>query len=113
MFLSSYYDIAQVCVFCGYSFDDDNQILRRDEITDIKIIRTEALTNHYGQLITLNNSISCQCVLASGNSGGPLMQNGKVIGMLIRGVDYRNGYHECTFIKAYYIIQKIEENKHI
>ena len=112
LILSSFYEQTQVCEFFGYSFDDENRFLRRDEISDIKIIRTEALTNHYGQIITLNNCMSCQCSLVSGNSGGPLMQNGKVIGMLIRGVDYRNGYHECTFIKACYILQKIEK-KHI
>ena len=76
-----------------------------DYLSNIYIFRDVAVNSLNEKLI---NCISCGCQLKYTNSGGPLLQNNKIIGMLIRGLIHFGKYHEGIFIKASYIRQTIE-----
>ena len=104
-----YKDIC--CQYCGYSYDEEQGLLIIDKETDIRISRDEALTNHYGRCIPLHNCFSCYIDLKPGNSGGPLFQNSKIIGILLRGDVYHGKCIECKFLKAGYIKQVIEDRQ--
>lgn len=111
LILSPEYDKNTSCKFWGYSLDEDDFHISKDYVSDIEIYRDVALNRNYERLA---NCFSCKCELKHTNSGGPLFQNGKVIGMVIRCIDYLDksnnvAYHECVFIKAESIIHDINE----
>lgn len=115
LILSSEYDKNMSCEFFGYSLDKDDSHISKDYVSDIEIYRDVALDGNYERLA---NCFSCKCELKHTNSGGPLFQNGKVIGMIIRCIDYLDksdnvAYHECVFIKAESIIHDINEMRNI
>jgi hypothetical protein len=104
--LSSNFDKKSTCEFMAYSLNDDNTTISMDYIDDIEVYRNVALDSNYNQLI---NCLSCKYELKHTNSGGPLFQQGGIIGMLIRGIDHYGGFHESVFIKSSYIKLMIEK----
>lgn len=109
--LSSEYDINMPCEFWGYSAENDDMPLSKDYMSNIMIYRNNALDSNYERL---DNCFSCKCELKHTNSGGPLFQNGKVIGMIIRCIDHYGKshkivFHESVFIKAQSIIKDIQD----
>lgn len=108
--LSSCFNLEDRCVFWGYSFDEVSKTANKNVVEIERVFRSDALTNHYGKLITQKNCLSCLCNLVPGNSGGVLMQNNQIIGMLIKGFDYNNGSQERSFIKSDYIMKAIDKS---
>lgn len=111
LILSSEYDKNESCEFFAYSSDEDDPHISKDYVSDIEIFREVALD---GNCERLTNCFSCKCELKHTNSGGPLFQNGKVIGMLISCIDHHGEsnkvvFYECVFIKAESIIHDINE----
>ena len=111
LILSSEYDKNMSCEFFGYSSDENDSHISKDYVSDIEIFRDVALDGNYERLV---NCFSCKCELKHTNSGGPLFQNGKVIGMLIRCIDHfgeshKIVFHESVFIKAQSIIKDIQD----
>lgn len=103
------YDLKQDCEYLGYNMDTDNNTLVKEKYLLGNIFRQNALTSHYSQFIELSNCMTCKYELAPGNSGGPIFQKNKIIGMLIRGLKYKKGINECVFVKSSHIIQAIKE----
>lgn len=104
--MSSDYDQNKTCEFRAYSLNDDNTTTSKDYKNDIKIFRDIATDSNHNELV---NCFSCKCKLKHTNSGGPLFQGGKIIGMLIRRIDYYGGFCESVFIKTDYIKQYIKK----
>lgn len=111
LLLSEDYDKDTCCQYYGYSYDEKHKMLIKDRASGIRINRDEALTNHYGRYIPLHNCISCYYELKPGNSGGPLFQDNKIVGILLQGDMYHGKCIECKFLKAGYIKQIIEEKQ--
>jgi len=108
--LSPYFNQEDKCIFWGYSFDEVRKIVNKNIVEIERVFRSDALTNHYGKLVTQKNCLSCLCNLVPGNSGGVLIQNNQIIGMLIKGFDYNNESQERSFIKSDYIIKAIDNS---
>jgi hypothetical protein len=110
LFLSEDYNKDICCQYYGYSYDEKRRMIIVDKEPEIKISRDEALTKHYGQYIPLHNCLSCYSDLRPGNSGGPLFQNGNIIGMLLQGDIYHEKCIECKFLKASYVMKAIVQS---
>lgn len=106
--LSAEYNKSEACHFYAYSYNEDTRSIVIDQARDLNINHNNAWTNHYGKIIPLYNCISCYCELNPGNSGGPLFQNGIIIGMLLQGNLYHEKCIECKFLKGSYIKEAIE-----
>lgn len=109
--LSSMYDKSQNCELCAYVLDEsqglDNKTerIREDYYSDIYISR-DISTDSIGR--RLYNCFSCDYKFKHTNSGSPLLQNGNIVGLLIKELCHFGKYNEGIFIKARHIIQAIE-----
>lgn len=106
--LSPRFDMKVKCEYWGY-----NQIEETDPVTDIHVSANRVLldiglvkTEDY-RAKELVNCIMCTMELSPGNSGGPLFQNNKVIGMLIKDSQNEGGPNRSLFIKSGYIIEAL------
>lgn len=106
--LSPEFDMKEKSDYLGY-----DQIKESNPITDIHVSVNSILLN-IGLVKTednrakeLVNCITCTMKLNPGNSGGPLFQKDKVIGMLIK--DSKNGGdpNRALFIKSSFIIEAL------
>ena len=95
--------------YYGYSFDDDKAILTKDIHDDMELYRKIAIT--YPSCTKQLNCMSCRCCLKLGNSGGPIFQNNKIVGMLIRGIEHHEGFCEAVIMKSSYIMKSINESR--
>lgn len=105
--ISSEFDKNGLCEFFGYSSTKDDCSLSKDYMPNIVIHRNVAINSDCEKV---NNCFSCKCKLKHTNSGAPLFQNGKVIGMLIWSIEHYGGFYESVFIKMDYIIDEIRRN---
>lgn len=94
--------------FYGYSFDENTQKLNNDKESGITLCRMNPYSLNDRK--KLNNAFSCFCNLKAGNSGGPLFNGNKIVGMLIREICRNQVKKECVFIKASYIMDQIRDN---
>lgn len=111
--LSPIYDKEQGCKLNAYVLDEEQggekeiEKISRDIYSDI-YIGIDIAINSIGK--KLNNCFSCDFKFKHTNSGAPLLQNGSIVGMLIKDICHCGNFHEGVFIKASHIIQAIENN---
>ena len=108
IFLSKRFDRKVKCEYLGY-----NQIEGTDSVTDIHVsssgdlLGTGLVKTEDNRAKELVNCIMCTMELSPGNSGGPLFQNNKVIGMLIKDSQYEDSPIRSLFRKSGYIIEAL------
>lgn len=110
----SHSDLQLSCDVCkeqefeyqGYFFDDSSNDFVEVVAPRFKLYH-EIAYNKDGD--KMENCFSCKGELKPSNSGGPLFQNNKITGMLIRTIKHQGGVVESIFIKADYILNEIEE----
>ena len=96
---------SELCRYLGYNYLDEGNI-DFVETNDIKVSIVSYHYPLYGNPIRLNNVLSSYKSSAiEGNSGGPLFQNGKVVGMLVAV----NGHRQDLYIDSRYIRKRIVE----
>jgi hypothetical protein len=108
--LSPQYDKNQSCELCAYVLDkgveNGKESICEDQYSDVYINRDIAIDSIGRRLC---NCFSCNHKFKHTNSGGPLLQNGYIVGMLIKGIRHLGKYNEGIFIKANHIKQAIEK----
>lgn len=96
------------CDYIGYSLNKNN-------VCELKRVSVNGILLDFGlhsvdcRLVPLDNCLTCTMSLKPGDSGGPLFQNNKIIGMLIRNIKNEGSETQSIFIKASYIISALEE----
>lgn len=111
LIFSSKYNSSKSFEYYGYSYDNEINKLVKDYKSDIEFYRSVALS--YSNYTKLNNCISLHCKLKPGNSGGPIFQDGNVVGMVIKDISHINKFSESIIIKSDYIQKAIENSNHI
>lgn len=108
--LSPEFEMKEKCEYLGH-----DQIEENDPVTVIHASASGLLLN-IGFVKTedlrakeLVNCITCTMELKPGNSGGPLFQNKKVIGMLIKDSKNESDPNRSLFIKSSYIIDALRK----
>lgn len=111
--LSPIYDKEQECKLYAYVLDEEQggekeiENILEDIYIDIYISRDIAINSIDRRL---NNCFSCDFKFKHTNSGAPLLQNGSIVGMLIKDICHCENFHEGIFIKASHIIQTIQNH---
>ena len=101
-------DEDMVCMYHGYSFVDNSNSIKVDHIDAIPL-RTLSKDRKKDINCKFLNNID----LDNGNSGGPLFDGDKIVGMLVSGEETMDGIKVgCVCLSAWYIMNKICSIKH-